>query len=253
VGKALAFPKSLTQAEKYEVLCWSDPDKLHATIHNLSGLNTPSELLRKARTSRESLTLEELDLITGSFQADGYNPGRGRRSEWVEVPGNIQALALISAQEGIEDAIFRDIHEYSMFDIGVQEKRYAHRRAQCMEEAPGAPPPPPTIPREWVRHARGPFGRDGADHDGKRDWPAFIQANQFRVPYPQRAPVVFGQDMKKKENLEFAPVGNQLYSLWDGLSEEEKADYEARSEVLRQAAWDESDERDKKGIRPFDI
>jgi hypothetical protein len=49
--------------------------------------------------------------------------------------------------------------------------------------------------------------------------------------------------LKKKENLVYPPEYDELDKLWDKLSKDEKADYEARSEVLRQAAWDEWDER----------
>jgi hypothetical protein len=209
----------------------------------VSGLETPAELLAKARASRESLSIEEIDLIVDRFNLDGFTPGTSRDPKWLQVPGNSQAQALVADQEGIDRDFINRLIEYSMRDERVRAKRIARslQRTPSMTQ----PPPMPSVPYATALS----FSRDAVGADGKPSWPPLFR--NFPSLYPETPPDVFALDVKEKESLDFAPIGADLYRLWDKLSQEEKASYEARSEVLRQAAWDEWDERQKKGLRAF--
>ncbi|KAH6655851.1 hypothetical protein BKA67DRAFT_657757 [Truncatella angustata] len=89
---------------------------------------------------------------------------------------------------------------------------------------------PTAHPRPQAQNGTwGPLHRDGVDPEGQRHWP-LLSRNDL-VPYPQRAPQVFGQDVKEKGN-EFSPLGSELLRLYNQLPQDEKEDYEARSEFL---------------------
>lgn len=128
VGRALADPKSLTEAEKYEVLRWSAPDVVHAAISRATGgsLSRPHELLAKARTAAErgqlgTLSSEELELIYRGFRTGQEEADSGTREiYWIQVPGNGDAHGLLMKQEGV--------------DVGIRGEIAAHRMRRSRHE-----------------------------------------------------------------------------------------------------------------------
>ncbi|ETS86257.1 hypothetical protein PFICI_00085 [Pestalotiopsis fici W106-1] len=232
VGKALAHPESLTLAEKYDVLGWTEPESLHAAIQRISGLETPAELLAKAQVSRDSLSWDEIDLIVKRFQLSSPTPGTSGVDMWRQVPGNLQARALVSACEGIDDEFFNRLTEFSIGDDGAVAKRVA----KFLKDNPEALPPQPSIRNEHCYSLA--HSRDDVVLGNYRPWPP-LGPGRFPEQYPPTASVVFGRDLKEQGIFSYAPVGRELYQLWDDLSEDERDQYRDRAEVLRQAAWDE--------------
>ncbi|ETS83000.1 hypothetical protein PFICI_04876 [Pestalotiopsis fici W106-1] len=236
-GKALAHPETLTQAERYDLMWWPEPSKLHAAIREISGLNTPVELLAKGRASRESLSLEELDLIAQQFQVDQWRSASSR-IYWVQVPGNAQASVLAAIQEGVDDAVYFELQRYAWQDEEVKAKRAA-KQLQSLQSRPLQRPPP----KDWNQWLTG-RSRDTLAHGYIRCWPPLDR----NAPGPHRPPTpahLLSMDIQQRECLEYAPIGGDLFSQWDELAPEQKAHYETRSEALRQAAWDKWDEKQR--------
>lgn len=102
----VCHPESLSVAEKYDVLGWTEPERLHAAIRQISNFNTPTELLAKARASRDSFSVDELDLIVNRFQLEVCTPGTFRHYMWIHVPGHLEARTLVSAGEAVDDDPF---------------------------------------------------------------------------------------------------------------------------------------------------
>lgn len=152
------------------------------------------------------------------------------------------ARSLLESQEGLDVAFQVDIGSYCRSHPGVQAKMSAELQARFPTPQFS---PVPTVP------SRGPPTRDGRDAQGRPDWPRLMPTPLY-PPYPTLAKHVFGQHLKKKENRELPPMFDELDTLWDAVPEDEKADYEAQSEELRQAAWDYWDDRKRRGLRVLD-
>lgn len=231
-GKALAHPETLTQAERYRLMWWPEPSKLHAAIREISGVNTPVELLAKGRAARDSLSLPELDLISQHFQVDQNGPASTCMYWEAHLPGNAQASVLAAAQEGFDNALYYELQAYAWTDEDVMARRAAKRLQTLQSQR--LPRLPPTDWNQWhTGHSR-----DTLIHGYIRCWPPLDRTGlgPHRPPTPAH---LLGMDVQQRESLEYAPIGGDLFSCWEELAPEQRAHYETRSEALRQAAWDE--------------
>ncbi|KAF7534609.1 hypothetical protein G7054_g6080 [Neopestalotiopsis clavispora] len=239
-GKALAHPKTLTQTERYHLMWWPEPSKLHAAIRETSGLNTPVELLAKGRAARDSLSLSELDLISQHFQVDQNGPASTRMYWEAHLPGNAQASVLAAAQEGFDNVLYYELQAYAWTDEHVMARRVA-KQLQTLQSRP-LPRLPPTDWNQWhTGHSR-----DTLIQGYNRCWPPLDRTG----PGPHRPPTpahLLGMDVQQRESLEYAPIGGELFSRWEELAPEQQAHYERRSEGLRQAAWDEWEVKQRNG------
>lgn len=147
----MAQPQSLTLAEKYEILHWGPPEKLHAAIRRASGgqISQPLELLDKIRKSPSlsaayaSLSIDELELLVERFRARPPAVGDGRwpdAEQWF--PGNQEARNLVLAREGFADPayelIFQDARTvYYRTSPRIQRERHAKFQAAERSGATG--------------------------------------------------------------------------------------------------------------------
>lgn len=118
VGKALANPKSLTEAELYQVIRWSPPELIQPAIRKATGgaLSKPLELIAKAREAKESgqlhtLSFEELELVYRQCLVGGFDFLRQSMS-WFEVPGNTEAKHLMSTHVGWDSDMTTEVAKY---------------------------------------------------------------------------------------------------------------------------------------------
>jgi hypothetical protein len=135
----VCHPESLSVAKKYDVLGWTEPERLHAAIRQISNLNTPTELLAKAPASRDSLSVDELDLIVNRFQLVVCTSGTSRHYMWIHVPGHLEARTLVSAEEAVDDDLFMGLWKFSITDESVKAKRVA----KFLQDNPDPVPLPP--------------------------------------------------------------------------------------------------------------
>lgn len=124
VGKALANPKSLTEAELYQVLRLPPPEIIQPVVREATGgaLSSPFELLAKAREAKENgqlhtLSFEELKLLAEGCQVDLCYIGQ--TMNWEKVPGNKEAMHLIGAQAGWDVNAVMEMSMYWMKTYGM--------------------------------------------------------------------------------------------------------------------------------------
>ncbi|KAL0930070.1 uncharacterized protein CTRU02_214890 [Colletotrichum truncatum] len=110
VGKALAYPDSLTIDEIHEVLLWPPVDVVHANIQQATcgTLSTPRELYAKAKDALDRGQFDtmlndcEIALLSRSFHpVDDPSFSPGTIMEALGEPGNGKALALMSERMGL--------------------------------------------------------------------------------------------------------------------------------------------------------
>ncbi|KAK8102161.1 hypothetical protein PG984_015307 [Apiospora sp. TS-2023a] len=97
-----------------------------------------------------------------------------------------------------------------------------------------------------------PATRDDVDDLGRPAWP-FLPSKG--MPYPTPPRVLFRDEHKDEnwaEGLSWYGLHKDLKARYNALTAGERADYEARSERLRQEAWDELEQRKRDGKRVFD-
>ncbi|KAK7906538.1 hypothetical protein PG985_016275 [Apiospora marii] len=294
VGRALAHPQSLTQAERYEILGWPNPpEELSAAVRRASGgsISQPRELVDKARASLAQLSLDERELLILGFQPLAV---RKRDVRWLAFPGNELARGLVEAMEGV-DAAWKEVCQ-QVWNHGLSDHRVRMAwwdRFETAEEAGVTGllvqerPPLGCRPNSplWRRGPSGPpavvaFGgdnpsaassgspaRDDDDvgQDGRPVWPSLPW--RLEHEYPQTPLMLFRDDHRGDQKWweevflsnrattnpeafaveDMAPhrmmqrllEPKELKKRYNALTEVEKADYEARSERRRQAAWDE--------------
>lgn len=131
VGKALAYPESLTSEERYKVLQWPSPDIVRASIQRATSgrLSTPAELFTKARNAikrqdLKSLNDRELALIALSFREEDNTPTFSYEySAWRNVPGNNEATKLIAPKEGVDADTLSKVGMYWLTDPDVSARK----------------------------------------------------------------------------------------------------------------------------------
>lgn len=261
MGKALAFPETLTQAEKYEVLLWTEPDKIHEAIRRVSDVETPAQLMAKGCANREMLSLGEWDILSFRFSLPDSRRELTYNQDWLAVPGNQEAHFLIAAREGINLDVLHDLVIHSMIGERPAQAREKHFKEQSLllrnslPQLPVLPPPPrPPLPVGYTAFLA-LYGGELSLTD-RSCWPHSMRSCYSSIKvYPETPPIVFAKDVQEKEGRQYQTCGTELYELcklWDQLSQEEKADYGARSEALRQAAWEAWDARPP-GHRVYDF
>ncbi|KAK1762165.1 WSC domain-containing protein [Phialemonium atrogriseum] len=138
VGKALANPKSLTEAELYQVIRWSPPELIQPAIRKATGgvLSKPLELIAKVREAKESgqlhtLSFEELKLVYRQCLVGGVDFLQQSMS-WFEVPGNTEAKHLMSTQRQrdhgtVTEDEFRHTHRAHLAAMRSYSQNRNHR------------------------------------------------------------------------------------------------------------------------------
>lgn len=254
MGKALVFPETLTEAEKYEVLLWTEPDKMHEAIRGVSDVETPAQLIAKGCTDRESLSLGEWDILSLRFSLPDSRRELTYNQDWLAIPGNQEAHFLIAAREGIDLDVLHDLVIYSMIGECPAQAREKHFEEQSLlfrkslTQLPLPPPPcPPPPPPPAGYTAFLALYRGELSLTDRSCWPHSMRSCYSSIKvYPETPPIVFAKDVQGKGGRGYQTCGIELYELcelWDQLSPEKKADYEGRSEVHRQAAWEAWDAR----------
>lgn len=261
MGKALAFPETLTKAEKYEVLLWTEPDKIHEAIRGVSDVETPAQLIAKGCADRESLSLGEWDILSLRFSLPDSRRELTYNQDWLAIPGNQEAHFLIATRQRIDLDVLHDLVIYSMIGERPAQAREKHFEEQSLlfrnslPQLPVPPPPPPPPPPVGYTPFMALYRGEMSLTD-RSCWPHSMRACYSSIKvYPETAPIVFAKDVQEKEGPQYQTCGAELYELckvWDQLSPQEKADYEARSEALRQAAWEAWDARPP-GHRAYDL
>ncbi|KAK4233231.1 hypothetical protein C8A03DRAFT_39079 [Achaetomium macrosporum] len=158
IGKALAYPDSLTTDEIHEARGWPPPDIVRANIQRATGgrLSTPVELYAKAKDALDHgqfdtvISDDEAFLIAHSFYArEDYCPSKCMAAHGI--PGFGHALMLLSRRLGLDLAVFKacgerefQVRERSDRDfLAREDSRLAAVRANT-PTVPGSGPPQPS-------------------------------------------------------------------------------------------------------------
>ncbi|KAL2196591.1 hypothetical protein P885DRAFT_16366, partial [Corynascus similis CBS 632.67] len=114
IGKALAYPDSLTTDEIHEACGWPPPDVVRASIQRATSgrLSTPFELYAKAKDALDHgqfdtiISDDEALLIAHRFYArDEYSPSNCMAAHGI--PGFRHALTLLSRRLGLDITVFK--------------------------------------------------------------------------------------------------------------------------------------------------
>ncbi|KAL2170373.1 hypothetical protein VTG60DRAFT_4959 [Thermothelomyces hinnuleus] len=114
LGKALAYPDSLTTEEIHKALRWPPPDVVRANIQRATGgtLSTPTELYAKAKDALDRgqfdtiISDDEASLIANSCYDDHtYCPSRAMVAHGI--PGFGPVLTLLSDRLGLDVTVFK--------------------------------------------------------------------------------------------------------------------------------------------------
>ncbi|CZR62574.1 uncharacterized protein PAC_12471 [Phialocephala subalpina] len=94
IGKALAQPSSLSDAERNDVKGLPSPDVVRANIERATNgkMSTVDEILSKARLDVRSLSKDEIDLIANNF----HESSSGFMSNYNDAPGAKEARNLLT-------------------------------------------------------------------------------------------------------------------------------------------------------------
>ncbi|KAH6855002.1 hypothetical protein B0I37DRAFT_441917 [Chaetomium sp. MPI-CAGE-AT-0009] len=247
IGKALAYPDSLTSDERDEILLMPPPDVVRANIQRATAgsLSTPIELHAKARDAihrgqfETMLNDDEIALLARSFYAlDDPAFSYGERMSILSDPGARRAMGLLSERLGLDAAVTGTAsvcHSkrpsfMSGSDYRLRNPQPPGRLLQHGWAPNGAPivswSASPLIPRDICLDIV-PNPPSHTDRFGTGPWPPNAS---LRSPF----------DIYSHEKRRSGPLAE--YG-WRILMEYEKENYRARSEALRLAAWakDEAD------------
>jgi hypothetical protein len=116
LGKAMAYPDSLTADEIHEALLWPPPDVVRANIQRATDdtLSTPTELHVKAKDALDrgqfdtAISDDETFLMAYGFHAKDdpiypYCPSRAMEN--YRIPGSVHASTLLSRRLGLESTV----------------------------------------------------------------------------------------------------------------------------------------------------
>ncbi len=162
VGKALAHPESLSLEERYHVLQWSPPDKLHAAIRTATdgALSMPEELYAcVARTGGfAQLAPEAQRIVEGMFLVDQENAPHCFQP-WIETPGNSHATSLLYDRASINFSFLMTVSFFFRvpahpLDIPLTSPDLPPELQESLATIPRPPPvvPPPQV-EDHVREA----------------------------------------------------------------------------------------------------
>ncbi|KAK8102144.1 hypothetical protein PG984_015290 [Apiospora sp. TS-2023a] len=243
IGKALAYPKSLTLAEKYEAMDWMSLDELHAAIRQVSGgtISQALELMAKAKASLQSLNFDEIMLLADQFRAD--------QNQWFrrqQFPGNSEACRLITAQEGIDNDLFYQVQVYLMDDPEL--RKAGHARYLVAEENGETglciqmyePYGFRQIPAHVLEPIRYPSPLPRREMTPE-PWTKDLNSSGHFVP-TRRDGVdskLFMRDLMRENGAKKPLSDVELSDQYHALPAEDQSEYEARAETVRLAAWDQ--------------
>ncbi|KAK3311649.1 uncharacterized protein B0T15DRAFT_389398 [Chaetomium strumarium] len=205
LGKALAYPDSLTTEEIHEARGWPPPDIVRANIQRATGgrLSTPAELHAKAKNAFDRgqfdavISDDEAFLIAHNFyDRDEYDPCRAMAAH--AIPGFGHVLTLLSRRLGLDLAVWKACAERD-------------RRTPLTITPPPVPSAVPVPSR--------------VDLVGSGPWPdtyGYGGVGGFQL---------FQQDTGSPDFACDAAPG------WAALPEDQKEAYRARAELLRREAW----------------
>lgn len=287
VGKALAYPDSLTADEMHQALLWPPPAVVHANIRHATGgsLSTPSELFAKGKDAVDRgqfgtmLNEDEIALLARYFHAtDDAGFSDVAMSEALAQPGTAQAVQLLSSRLGLEFAVFH--------------AALRHRAAQ-MDPRRRVPPafpglgPAQSLPLSGLTDQVGQRQQPvdiiramtslAEQHDignvtdeevaiRNRDYINALQAFSQPLPLvPPRPPLshadLSGSGPWPPISQPRGPMnifandahlsGHGVEPGWSALPDDQKEAYRARSETLRREAWAEHETALAEGTSPF--
>lgn len=136
----------------------------------------------------------------------------------------------------------------------MMEEHYSYGRPSApsgsrpprAQEAPCSPLTPPPMPTYsiWTPGELSPRAptRDDVDHHGRPAWPR-LPGRYLDYPAPPRVLYQIEQGGKNRGVNFRLEAMREIKSRYNNLTAEEKADYETRSERLRQEAWDEFEQQ----------
>lgn len=132
VGKALAYPDSLTEDEIHGLLLWAPPDVVRANIQRVTGgtLSTPTELYTKAKEAIERGDLETtfsdeaIKLPTRGFYAlDDPNYDGLAIMSAIHINGYSKAIELHQKQLRLDGIVFQASAMYTVKRRGIDAGR----------------------------------------------------------------------------------------------------------------------------------
>ncbi|KAK3301715.1 uncharacterized protein B0T15DRAFT_514968 [Chaetomium strumarium] len=220
LGKALAYPDSLTTDEIHEARGWPPPDVVRTNIQRATGgsLSTTAELHAKAKDALDHgqfdtvISDDEAFLIAHKFYArDDYSLSKCEAVH--QIPGFGHVDALLSRRLGPDLAVW---------------KASVEREFEAMGPLMEAAPPMDPIQRAFRKYMATPPSR--TDMQGSGPWPVTYAGTS--------AYQLFGEDTDSPSDLPFAAAPR-----WAALPEQQKEVYRAQDEARRREAWADYERR----------
>ncbi|KAL2266867.1 hypothetical protein VTJ83DRAFT_4144 [Remersonia thermophila] len=217
IGKALAYPDSLTADEIHQVCAWPPPDVVRANIQQATDgkLSTPAELYAKIKAALENgqfetaITDVEACLIVHDFYSEEeFCPTKCMDNR--AVPKRAYASKLVSRRLGIDLAVWKACAKRS---LEVENARLA---AQLDHQLP-------ELTMNW-------FSPLSAPHPLPSDM-------GHRVPCPGGFDSVGAFQLFAQDYYGSPALVSQSAAAWAALSEDEKGAYRARAEAARRQEW----------------
>ena len=211
------------------------------------------------------LAPEAQRIIAGMFWVDEATASDWSRVYWREVPGNGQATILLYDRAGMDFSFLLMVSFFFRVPASALDPSFASPELppDLQEALATIPRPPPVVAAEALKKPSPPFGpapkgwrdwdfRDRRHPDGEMRWPLGVNSGPSKPyglwPKEQRARYP-GQELA--DVWQVSDYVREASRRFDALSDEDRAVFEARSELLRQEAWDEweKDERDRELAR----
>ena len=270
IGQILANPASISMDDCYRIIGWPAPDLVRSRIQAASSgtLNEPMELYAKARSAIQRGTLHDLSDAEIGLIANSFHDKEGGRFERKagsgSIPGASEASNLMSGMQGA--------------DVTVWASALAVKREREPTLVAAVPLPPEfkdsfdffqhhlekgTL-EEWWRqnniHPPGPtFVRPEntiADvnlpklPEYQPPWPTMIPQRMLKRPWTLLLADLINQRGEQVSKVDLLP---ELPAQWAALTDDQRAVYEAHSELLRQQAWAQLEAETRAGKRKYDI
>jgi hypothetical protein len=215
IGKALAYPDSLTPDEFHEALGWPLPEVVRASIQRATSgrLSTPAELYAEAQDALDHGRFDVVSddaafLIAHDFYTqDDYSPSGCMAARGI--PGYGYALDLLSRRH-----LSPDLTVWK----ACASRSYPDPKPRPRPLAPPPPPPefakgylPPGVRPPWLTEP--PLG-----------------------PFPVVYGALNGYDIFQRDS-DFPDSAHDAVPAWIALPEDQKESYRARAETRRREAW----------------
>jgi hypothetical protein len=231
-SRALADPESLTISERYSLLQWSDPGRLHTAVRDSTNeaARTPEELYSLAHRDGglAHLSPAAKHLLARNFWLDDGSYRTSAHMKWAKWPGSREAMNLLLSRAGIDLAFLDSVVPFTL-SSPILADFPGHISRNVLTAKDDQP----------MRH-----DRNSRDKFGDLTWPG---------GYPEdltTPPALFFHEKMKAEMPDkiYADIKAEVQRRWLSMSEAEQQVYKAHWRKLRDEAWDLLEARPSKPV-----